>query len=647
MASSRILFLITDLESGIGVPLLNCLPALRERYDVLIGELQSSRAENKERARALGVRIVTLGRPGYHPATFFKLLRLARSFRPRIIQGFQLETNFYAALIGRLTGASAVTSWHGMITAFRKSRAPLLQAALRGSDRIVCVSRPIADLCVARIPAVAGKLHVIPNGIETDRFPPRADQPRPGRSARLIWVADFHSPAKGHPYVLSAAALFEKSEIQLSLVGDGILRKAMEELAGQLNIMDRVEFMGWRADVPRLLSESDVFVMPSLTEGCPLAPLEAMAAGLPVVATRIPGNEEILRHEVTGLLVPPRDPEALRDGVRRILNEPGLAERLRTAALRHVRENFSADRMAQAYRALYDELTGKERRGTAGAQNEAGHWPTLARQWNEIGPPLRPSPQDLAFVSGTATEWIRRHGAPRVLLLGVTPEIYRLPWPAGTDFLAVDRAPAMIDRVWPGPKDHALCAEWTSLNLSAGSRDMVICDGGLHLLSHPGEHVRLVRILHRLLSPEGLVLLRLFAPPGPCTPQTVLDDFRNGRIPNPNILKLRLGMAMQESLSEGVAAKTVWRAIAGAIPDPESHARAIGWSAGQWSSVQVYQHSNVRYHYAGLAEAQDLFCRRPGGFALKSVRVPDYDLGDHCPTVVFQRRESADEGGVR
>ena len=77
-------------------------------------------------------------------------------------------------------------------------------------------------------------------------------------------------------------------------------------------------------------------------------------------------------------------------------------------------------------------------------QDRDGHWPECTRWWKQLGPPLRPSPEDLGFCIDTANQWIERNGAPRVLLLGVTPELYHLPWPNGTDFLAVDRTPSMI-----------------------------------------------------------------------------------------------------------------------------------------------------------------------------------------------------------
>ncbi len=143
----------------------------------------------------------------------------------------------------------------------------------------------------------------------------------------------------------------------------------------------------------------------------------------------------------------------------------------------------------------------------------AGQWPALAAQWRWVVPPLRPAPEDLRLVEEAAREWTGRREAPRVLLLGVTPELYRLPWPEGTDFLAVDRAQAMIDAVWPGPSDAVLCADWLELTLPDASRDVALCDGVLNLLSYPQEQSRLARLLREALADEGLFVCRLFVPP--------------------------------------------------------------------------------------------------------------------------------------
>jgi SAM-dependent methyltransferase len=270
---------------------------------------------------------------------------------------------------------------------------------------------------------------------------------------------------------------------------------------------------------------------------------------------------------------------------------------------------------------------------------DSGHWPEIAQRWKQVGPPLRPAQQDLDFCTDTVRDWVRLHGAPRVLLLGVTPELYRLPWPDGTDIVAADRNQAMVERVWPGPKEAVHCTDWLNVALPEASRDIVLCDGGLHLLAYHGEQQRLVRMLHSVLSDRGLCILRLFAPPAKQeSPETVLHDLLNNGVPNLNILKLRLGMALMQSAEAGVELGTIWRTLHETAPDLAALAARIGWELEHLMVINTYCASSARYHFVTFDEVSGLFCREPGGFMVSSIRTPSYALGERCPTVVLQRR---------
>src|SRR5689334_1890777 len=113
------------------------------------------------------------------------------------------------------------------------------------------------------------------------------------------------------------------------------------------------------------------------------------------------------------------------------------------------------------------------------------HWMHIARAWSHSGPPLRVSREDVAAYADAVATLRTSPQAPRVLVLGVTPEIHGMPWPRGSDVVAVDRSEAMIAAVWPGPPGSAHRGEWTALPLPDRSRDVVLCDGGVHLLAHP------------------------------------------------------------------------------------------------------------------------------------------------------------------
>ncbi len=270
--------------------------------------------------------------------------------------------------------------------------------------------------------------------------------------------------------------------------------------------------------------------------------------------------------------------------------------------------------------------------------DRAGQWAEVARKWGLIGPPLRPAPEDVRFCEEAVGDWVRTHGAPRVLLLGVTPELYHLPWPEGTDFLAVDRTQAMIEAVWPGPKTAVRCAEWLEMALPADSRDIVLCDGGLNLLAYPGEQRRLVEILAGVLAEEGLCILRLFVPPARYeSSDEILRDFVDGEIPSLNILKLRLWMSLQKSAEEGVELSRLWRTIERVAHDLEWLAGKIGWPTDHMLAVNAYRDSAARYHFGTLQQVAEMFCGDPGGFETVTVDEPQYERGQQCPTVVFRR----------
>ena len=282
---------------------------------------------------------------------------------------------------------------------------------------------------------------------------------------------------------------------------------------------------------------------------------------------------------------------------------------------------------------------------TGGDRLSNGHWERVATIWRHIGPPLRPSEQDIAFYREAVQEWTTPRGIPRVLLLGVTPELYHLPWPVGTDLLAVDRTQAMIDAVWPGPMESVQCEDWLKLTLPEASRDIVLCNGGLHLLAYRHGQCRLVRSLGSVLSDRGLCILRLFvAPAQPESPDSVIKDLLEGRIPNMSILKLRLGISLQKTGTEGVALGAIWRAIHDAAPDLKGLASELGWDVAETLAIHTYRDSSALFHFVTLDQVTNMFCVSPGGFEVHQVRRPSYPWGEQFPTIIFQHCSRAPHG---
>jgi SAM-dependent methyltransferase len=265
-----------------------------------------------------------------------------------------------------------------------------------------------------------------------------------------------------------------------------------------------------------------------------------------------------------------------------------------------------------------------------------GQWPQVADSFLRlIGPPLRPLPADIEIVEMHVSHWHAATGRPpRALILGVTPEYYHLGWPQGSIVRAIDRTKAMIHHVWPGPVEHVTQAEWLDLSVANDSLDIVLCDGGLHLLPYPDEQAELARRLAASLAPGGRCLFRLFAPRAPAeTPEQVLDALKQRTIPSLNILKLRLGMALQTSAKDGVKLDDVWCALDLAFPDQPSLARHLGWSEEHLGAINAYRGKMTRYHF--VTEDEAIATLESAGLKLHARHQPDYLLGEHCPTLVF------------
>jgi len=271
-----------------------------------------------------------------------------------------------AALLARVPAAVATVQLFPEIRLGPSSRLQLRALAARLSA-YVAVSHALGARLTGELGWPPAKLEVIHNGVD----PARVRRPRDPALRRelggdggfvVLAVARLHAQ-KGLGDLLRAAA--ELPEARFALAGEGPERARLEAEAGRLGVGDRVRFLGRRADVPELLAAADAFVLPSLYEGSPLAVLEAMAAGLPLVATAVGGTGELVADGESGLLVPPRDPPALARALRRLLAEPETRERLGAAARRRA-EAFTAAATAGRVMALYERLLGPGGRGGGG-----------------------------------------------------------------------------------------------------------------------------------------------------------------------------------------------------------------------------------------------------------------------------------------
>lgn len=271
------------------------------------------------------------------------------------------DQNFYSAMVARKTGCKAVLTYHGKLDRSTWKARLKLYAARRWSDAAVGVSQYMErSLREAGFPE--SKVFCIYNGVDATVF-----QPHPsgrlrrelgcGNGAPIVGMVANLRQSKGYEHFVQAAARVAEHEPQVRFVAVGeyepTLKARLESEIGSAGLANRFTLLGFRNDVPQILSDLDVFVLSSTSEGFSIATIEAMAAGKPVVVTRSGGPEEIVTDGLDGLLVPPADPEALAEGIRTLLRDRARAVQIGCNARKSVEERFSIAAMVHDYEQLY------------------------------------------------------------------------------------------------------------------------------------------------------------------------------------------------------------------------------------------------------------------------------------------------------
>lgn len=294
------------------------------------------------------------------PGAVWRLSRRLSTLRPALVQSFLFHANVVSAYAGKWSGVKVVAGVRVADPSRVRQRAERWISPL--VERFVCVSQSVADYCERSAKIPRAKLAVIPNGVDVAKFrdAPAADRAALGLPAerRFLIAVGRLDKQKGHDWLLPLLPRIfaERPEYDLLLVGDGPLRASLQQQAKELGVEHRIHFLGWQANVPALLKLAELLLLPSRWEGMPNVLLEAMAAALPVVTTRVEGAEEILGSLAEQQMTEHGDGAAFQNQVLAMTASAGGAEGLGRANQLRVEEHFSLAVMAKAYGQLYCQI---------------------------------------------------------------------------------------------------------------------------------------------------------------------------------------------------------------------------------------------------------------------------------------------------
>ncbi|MBA4141475.1 MAG: TIGR03088 family PEP-CTERM/XrtA system glycosyltransferase [Nitrosospira sp.] len=365
---------IGGLENGL-VNLINHIPPDRYRHAIVCLKGYS---DFRLRIKREDVEIVALHKSeGQDFGLYFNLFKTLRRLKPDIVHTRNLGT-IEGQLIAAFAGARVrVHGEHGrdVFDLYGKSRKyNLLRKAIRPFiNHFIAVSRDLENWLATTVGATPHRISQIYNGVDSQRFYPRLREGSATTVLRnvpdgfftedtfVIGSVGRMTDVKNFPSLIQAFLMLikevpaEREKLRLVIAGDGNSRQACLDMLSEAGAAGFAWLPGERADIPDLMRAMDLFVLPSLGEGISNTILEAMSTGLPVVATRVGGNAEIVQDGVTGILIPPAEPEAMMRALLHYYRNPGLVAEHGRAARQQVETRFSMEAMTQGYIGVYDK----------------------------------------------------------------------------------------------------------------------------------------------------------------------------------------------------------------------------------------------------------------------------------------------------
>lgn len=363
-APMRVLHVVNSLDvGGVEVGVVNVMRGLDGLgHEQAVCCLERSGALVDRVPASISVSVCSKTGRREHLAPVLRAARLMRRFQPAVVHARNCGAWVNGALAWLLAGCPGrlVFSLHGLdwIDRVGPLRALIYRQLARVTFRMVAVCAATAESFALQVGLSPARFTVLHSGVDTQRFQPALTRRCTVRSPRRVVVGCVArlGQQKGHEQLLKAfadAAAQCRTELELRLVGDGPCRATLQALARQLGVDAAVRFMGERNDVPEQLAQFDIFVLASQQEGRPTSIMEAMAAALPVVATRVGGVADLVIDGRSGLLVAPDDVAALTRAIVALADDAGTRQTFGEAGRKLAAESFSLVSMVQTYQAFY------------------------------------------------------------------------------------------------------------------------------------------------------------------------------------------------------------------------------------------------------------------------------------------------------
>lgn len=370
----NILYIIWSLEVGGAENIVISLAKYinKEKYNPIVCCL-NYKGKLSEELEKIDIKVIALDKkPNIDLSIITKLIRILKEHKIHIVHTHLWTADFWGRIAAWMAKTPVIISTVHSVDSWKPKLFILADRVLSlFTGRIIAVSQEVRDFYINRVKIGSQKIVVIHNGVELEKFKKDTsmkniimEEFKLKDDEKVIGIIGRLVDLKGHTFFLEMLDILKSKypRIKGLIIGDGPLKEKLVSKTRELNLTDNVIFTGLRNDIPGLLNLIDILVSSSICEGLSTVILEAMCIGVPVVATRVGGNRELIENERSGFLVAPRDPIALAEKVSVLLENANLYKEFVKLGRQKIKENYNVSTMVTRIESIYDELLNKKRR---------------------------------------------------------------------------------------------------------------------------------------------------------------------------------------------------------------------------------------------------------------------------------------------